>query len=144
MNLAFYIQELNGSEENEKIYSCLADAVKANKIKDASIFVNNINHTPSPIGCGVFNSTELWNYTGILITDTISNAVFASKVVNKFKHVFMATNKEKNLMNLIAVVNFVPSFVCNEEQQKEIHRITGKLLPVVELEASKILEEFTK
>lgn len=144
MNIAFYIQELNDSEENQKIYDCLNFGIEKNEVTDASVFANNINYTASHLQFGVFSSTELWNYTGLLITNTLNNAVFASRVVNKFKHVFMASTKEKNLMSLIAVVNFVPSFVCDEKEQKEIKRVTGKTLPIVKLEASKILGEFVK
>lgn len=144
MNIAFYIQELNDSEENQKIYDCLNFGIEKNEVTDASVFANNINYTASHLQFGVFNSTELWNYTGLLVTNTLNNAVFASRVVNKFKHVFMASTKEKNLMSLIAVVNFVPSFVCDEKEQKEIKRITGKTLPIIKLEVSGILGEFDK
>jgi hypothetical protein len=143
MSLAFYIQELNNNELNTKIYECLNDAVLHNKVRDASLFVNNVNFMDKPNQFGIFNSTELWNYTGILVTTTINNAFFVKSVVNKFKHIFYVAQKEKNLMGLIEIVNTTPCFVTDEAQQKEVKRLTGKTLPLLELEASKITEEFS-
>lgn len=144
MSFAFYIQELNGNETNKKIYECLNDAITNKKTDDVSLFVNNVNFCNFETKFGVFNSTELWNYTGLLITNTVNNAIFANKVVNKFKHVFYAEDIEKNIMGLIAAVNALPCFVSSESRQKEIKRLTGKTLPVLELNAVKILEEFNK
>jgi len=98
-----------------------------------------------PVKFGIFNSTELWNYTGLLVTNSVNNAFFVKSVVNKFKHIFHAQgSKEPNLMALIEVVNTTPSFVSTPEQQQEIKRLTGKALPLIELDATKIIEEFSK
>lgn len=144
MSIAFYTQELNNSESNLKIYECLNDAVIYNKVNDASLFINNINFMDKPTKFGVFNSTELWNYTGWLITTNINNAFFVKNVVNKFKHIFCADSKETNLMGLIEIINTTPSFTSNEDQQKEIKRVTGKIIPVIKLDATQIIEEFSK
>jgi len=145
MSIAFYIQELNNSQSNLDIYNCLNDAALNNKTNDASLFINNINFMDKPVKFGIFNSTELWNYTGLLVTNSVNNAFFVNKVVNKFKHIFhVQGSKEPNLMALIEVVNTTPSFVSTPEQQQEVKRLTGKTLPIVELDAAKIIEEFLK
>lgn len=144
MSIAFYTQELNNSELNLKIYDCLNDAVASNKTNDTSLFINNINFMDKSTKFGIFNSTELWNYTGLLITTNINNAFFVKNIVNKFKHIFYADAKESNLMGLIEIINTTPSFVSSEEKQKEIKRLTGKTIPIINLDAAKIIEEFSK
>lgn len=142
MSIAFYTQELNNNENNIKIYECLNDAIIHNKTNDASLFINNINFMDKPTKFGVFNSTELWNYTGLLITTNLNNAYFVKNIVNKFKHVFYVDIKESNLMGLIDIINTTPSFTCSEDHQKEIKRLTGKTIPVLNLDATQIIEEF--
>lgn len=144
MSIAFYVQELNNSDINKKIYNCLNDAVEHRKVNDASLFINNVNFTDNKIKFGIFNSTELWNYTGLLITTNLANAMFVKRVVNKFKHIYYAGNKEKNLMGFISIINTTLAFVSTEEQQKEVKRLTGKTLPILQLDASQIIEEFSK
>jgi hypothetical protein len=133
MNLAFYIEELNNSEFNQKVYSCLNSLIDENKIRDASLFVDNINFMDKQVQFGIFNSTELWNYTGILVTTRAYQAFYVNKIVNKFKQIFYAGHKEENLLSYIDIVLNVPSFVINEIEQKEALRVTGKLLPIIDL-----------
>ena len=142
MSIAFYTQELSSGDLNDKIFNCLNDAVDNNKTDDVSLFVNNINYMDQPIKFGVFNATELWNYTGLLISTNIETAYFAKDIVNKFTHVFYAGNIGNNILAYINIVNLIASFVINEDEQKEVKRITGKTLPILELDASKILKEF--
>jgi hypothetical protein len=144
MSIAFYVPELNNSELNIEIYKCLNDAVENNKSNDASLFINNVNFMDKPVKFGVFNSTELWNYTGLLVTTTLDLASFARSVVNKFTHVFYAGNKPNNLMAFIDTINNVPAFVLDAEEQKEVKRITGKILPILTLDAASIQQEFVK
>ena len=59
MNLAFYVNELNNNDMNVKIYECLNEAIEKDVVKDASLFINNINFMDKPIKFGVFNATEL-------------------------------------------------------------------------------------
>jgi hypothetical protein len=142
MNLAFYVNELNNNDMNVKIYECLNEAIEKDVVKDASLFINNVNFMDKPIKFGVFNATELWNYSGLLVVSDVSNAYFTNRVVNNFKPIFMFDGNKNNLLALIDMLNLLDSFVTTEEHQKEIFRITGKTLPVIELKAKNILERF--
>jgi hypothetical protein len=133
MNIAFYINELNLQEENLKIYECLNKAVDSKLFTDVCLFVNNINFMDKPTKFGIFNSTEIWNYTGALVTVDMVNTAFTSRVVNRFKNYYCYFKGKEHAFQVISAANNKPVFVTSEEDQKELYRITGKNFPVIKL-----------
>lgn len=125
MNIAFYIDNIGQSEQNEKIFECMNEAVEYDLVSDASLFYNNISYNPYDSKFGIFNSTDIWNYTGLLIATTINNVNFAHKIVNKFKLAYLY-QKDSNILGLIDTINKLPVITIDEDSQKEIYRLTGK------------------
>ena len=74
----------------------------------------------------MFNSTDIWAFTGVLIATTLENVIRAAKVVNKFKLIYLYNGEEKNLLMLMDIMNVVPVFVTNSQDSDEIYRLTGK------------------
>lgn len=82
MNLGIYIPSLSDHSQLKDI----SDTINSNigkSLSDASIFYDNISFNPFKIKCGIFNSTELWNFNGILITTGLNTTLTAIKIVNK-------------------------------------------------------------
>lgn len=138
MNIAFYINELNLSEENLKIYECLNEAIDSHLFSDASLFVNNINFMDKPTRFGIFNSTELWSYTGLLINVNTMNCNFTNRVVNKFKNCFCYMGNKENLFALLTITQQIPVFVTTEKDKQELFRLTGRNFPIIPLTARDI------
>ena len=147
MNLAFYVHSSGGNELNADIFKCLNDAIDNNKVSDASLFYNDVDYNPIEKKFGCFNSTDLWSFSGALLATTIGNLDIASRVVNDIKLglLFDSQAQDNNLMSLIQAIQNFPVIVRNEQDKKEIHRITGKMPHLVnELDAEEILEVFNE
>lgn len=137
-NVGFYIKKIDSSERNVNVFNALNSALLDNDVRDASVFFNDVEHNPVTPRFGLFNSADIWAFTGILFSHSLENSLTAKGIVNKFKlfHVFNSS-EDKNLMNLIVVSNDVDVVTCNEEDSKEYYRLTGKK-PVVQFENSTI------
>lgn len=140
--IAFYVDSLAESELNTKIFNCLNQATNNPNIDDVSLFYNNINFNSNVAKFGIFNSTDLWNYTGLLIATTVDNVNFAKKIANKFKLVYLFTKQKFNIQ-LMDIIKDVEVVVSSEEDQKEFFRLTGKTSNIIDFDAGKFIEVLT-
>ena len=140
MNIAFYVNELNNNKA-ELIFNCLNNSLQNEQISDASLFFNNPGPISQKTDFGIFNATELWSYTGLLVNTTIQCALYSLSVVNKFKPAYLFS-KDGNVMGLIDIINKMPVLVTNKEDEQEVYRLTGKKPKLVELKAESLIEVF--
>jgi hypothetical protein len=76
------------------------------KLKDASIFYDNISYNPFKINCGIFNSTDLWNFSGTLVTTSLSTTMSALKIVNNIDIYYYYGFEDKiSPLPLIYIIN---------------------------------------
>ena len=86
MNLGFYVNSTSPSDQNNEIYEMLNAAMENHELVDASVFYNDVDYNPATnLKFGLFNATELWSFTGVLICDTLENTHKATNIINKFK-----------------------------------------------------------
>ena len=139
MNLAFYVNSTG--KQNSEVFEALNKAVEDKDITDASIFYNDIDYNPVKPKFGMFNSTDIWTFTGVLVATTLENTLRALSVVNKFKLMYLYNKDDNNLIGLLHASNHVSVITKNEEDSKEVYRLTGKIAPVIpNLSVKKILE----
>jgi hypothetical protein len=132
MNLGFYIDSQAQSESTNKIYNTLNSLVENNSVDNASLFYNDIDFHPINPKFGCFNSTDIWYFTGNLIVTTIKNALSLSKVVNKFKPVFLYAGEKNSALELIAITKQMPVAVQDKDNAEYFKRVTGvepRLIP---------------
>jgi hypothetical protein len=129
MNLGIYIDSLQEDEQFESLALNINAGIEQGLLTDASIFYDTIGHNTIPVKCGCFNSTDLWNFTGNLITTSVNSTLTALNIVNKFKiHFYHGwASKGENALSLIAAtVNPTVKTLCRDEDgAKEFYRITG-------------------
>ena len=139
MNLAFYVHSTG--KQNSEVFEALNKAVEDKDVTDASIFYNDIDHNPVKPKFGMFNATDIWTFTGVLVATTLENTLRALSVVNKFKLMYLYNKDDNNLIGLLHASNNVSVITKNEEDSKEVYRLTGKTAPVIpNLSVKKILE----
>ena len=141
MNIGFYVDSVAATPQNGIIFEVLNEAVENNDVTDASLFYNDIDYNPIKPQFGMFNSTDLWSFTGLLIATSLDNVIKAARVVNKFKLIYLYNKEEKNLLMLLDSINLAPIVTTDENDAKEVYRLTGRkptLLP--SLSIKKILE----
>lgn len=139
MNIAFYVDSIAENEQTKQIFNCLNEAIKEQKVSDASVFYNTPAFNLDASKFGMFNSTELWAFTGLLINTTIQGAIYSLNVVNKFKPVYLF-KKEQDIMALIGLASKMRIFVTNKKDEQEVYRLTGKKPKLVNLDAESLIE----
>tara|TARA_R110002096_G_scaffold39782_2_gene108516 strand:- start:146 stop:592 length:447 start_codon:yes stop_codon:yes gene_type:complete len=145
-NIGFYIDKVNTENRNIDIFKTLNSSIRRRKIKDASLFYNDIDYNPLIPAFGMFNAADMWNFTGTLFTTSLNNAFSANKIVNKFKlfHIYNRWD-DKDILKVLEVANTIDVITEDEEDAKEFYRITGKK-PVHQFEhidAIELLEVLT-
>ena len=142
MNIAFYVDSISDDEQGKEIFKCLNESIKSESVTDASLFFNNPGPS-SGSNFGLFNSTELWAYTGLLINTNIQGALYSLGVVNKFKPVYLF-KKERDVMGFIHLSNKMPVIVTNKKDEQEVFRITGKKPKLIDLTAESLRELYNE
>jgi len=135
MNLGFYVKTMSPEGVNEKIYSALNNAVDNNEVDDASVFYDNIDYNPTETRFGMFNSTDIWYFTGNLITTSLETTHHALQAVNKFELSYLYNMDEADVMPLIGVSKDVNVITDSSDAQKYFYRVTGV--------KPKLLKDFT-
>jgi len=143
MNLGFYVNS-SADPSAQEIYECLNKWIDGKDIDNGSLFYEDIGFNSITPKFGLFNSTDIWQFTGNLIITSYNAASSIHNVINKFKAVFLYTKQqEKNIMQIIQIYNTLPFIVKNKEDYDYIKRITGKEPKLVEsMDLEKIREVF--
>jgi len=81
MNLGIYLQSLADHAQLKNISEAINNNI-GKSLEDASIFYDTIAYNPFNIRCGIFNSTELWSFSGKLISTSLSTTLTSLKVIN--------------------------------------------------------------
>lgn len=127
MNLGIYLPSLEDHNLLKEADACINQAVKTGALSDASIFYDDIAYQPFNFSCGLFNSTELWNFNGVLITTSLMTCIKAKKIVNNID-IFYYYGLEENIspLSLIFLINNGIKFVARSESSAhDLFRKTG-------------------
>ena len=127
MNIGFYVNTLKGDPETVDLYQSLNRLTESNEASDVSLFYNAADFNPEQPKFGLFNSTEIWCFTGALIATSLANAITANNVINKFKLYYLYNKADKDIFQLISLPKSVPILAKTEEDAKYILRVSGKL-----------------
>jgi hypothetical protein len=128
MNLGIYTTTLADSEQLEKVSQYLNNSVDSNRWSDVSLFYNDIGFNPFQIKCGMFNSTDLWNFKGKLIVSSLECVVKASNIVNNIEiYYYYGWEKRPAVLDTLFVLNNKIKILCrNDDDASFIYRTTGQ------------------
>ena len=141
MNLGVYTDVLGNTGDLLSAVKSINEGVENGELEDASIFYDSAsNDFPSvAINCGCFNSTDLWNFTGSLVTTGKDLTKNALAMINKFDIIYYHGWKEDQKLNTISLIEIATNpkvkVVCRDEDGcNNLKRLTGL--------QSKIVNEF--
>jgi len=129
MNIGLYIDSL-GDEKAIKIFiDTIEQGFLSNKLDDASIFYDSVSFTPFNFPCGLFNSTELWNFSGKLLVFSLESLRNAVKIVNNIEIYYVFGFEES--INILAMLDLIWSneisvITKNNLGMLNFYRISGK------------------
>lgn len=120
MNIGIYIQNLNDHTQLKEIEESINYVIDNRIYDDASIFYENIGYNPFSIKCGLFNSTDMWNFSGKLVSTSINTSMSALKIVNDIDlYHYYGFEQKTNPLSLIYLSNSGIKFVSRDEQSTE-------------------------
>src|SRR6056300_511141 len=139
MNLGIYVKSMKDEEILKLCTNEIEEAIDNNLVDDASIFYDAIGFCPIHFPCGVFNSTDIWNFSGKIVTFSLECLVNLKNIVNNFDvyYCFGFENTD-NVLKLIANASNVRTITKSEEDTKEFYRLTGNK-PIGCLKDNKII-----
>jgi hypothetical protein len=129
MNLGIYVDTVVDNELLGPISLMLNEGLQSKVLSDASIFYDGIGHNPYPVVCGMFNSTDIWNFDGNLITLSRTTSTKALNTVNNFSlFYYYGWENTKNTIDLLKLAyDDNVNIICRDEEgKKELNRLTGK------------------
>lgn len=127
MNLGIYIQSLGKNDHLKEISECINKNIGTKNLTDASIFFDSIGFNPFEMKCGIFNSTDLWNFNGKLITTSLQTTLKALKIVNNIE-VFYYYGLEDKISPLSLIYlqqNGVKIISRSEKDDNDLYRKTA-------------------
>lgn len=128
INFGIYLPHLGDKTLLEQCVKEINRGKTNNLISDASIFFDNVGSIDIPINCGLFNSTDLWNFKGKLLILSIDCAVKTVNIVNDIDIYFGYGWGNKNIFAILSIVEHARvKTICNtKELEDDFYRITGK------------------
>lgn len=125
MNLGIYLDSQKQTDQTNQIYNTLNNFVETNQVDNASLFYNDIDYNPITPKFGMFNSTDLWYFTGTLLVTTVKNALSLRKIINKFKPYFLYSQEKNTVLEIIEIGKKMPIIAYSDDDAKYIKRISG-------------------
>jgi len=144
MNLGIYLSSLSKKEELKEIHEAI-DCIINNKVDDVSIFYDDISYTEVKSKCGMFNSTDLWNFKGDLIVTSI-NCLYSSKnIVNNINLIYYyGLEKKSNLFTTLQAISIPDKIICKtKEDASYLYRISGKKIDCTAQNFKELLEKIS-
>jgi len=131
MNLGIYVPSLGPTDLNNVLFTKLNQYVDENTFDDISLFYDDINFCPIEAKFGLFNTHNLWNFTGTLFCFSLDIVPKLQNTVNKFKTVLIYDNR-KNIFNILKAMENYDVMAVNEDHAKYLGRVTGKKVNILE------------
>jgi len=128
MNIGIYIDSLSDFKQLEEIDKLVSKSLLSDEIYDISLFFNELDFNPYNINCGIFNSTELWSFSGDLIVTSLNCLMTSNKIVNNIDiYYYFGLEEKTNIFQLIESSKISKAICKSEEHKKTFYRKTGKL-----------------
>jgi hypothetical protein len=145
MNLGIYLTSIADQNQMKDIAECVNKGLQTRLLSDASVFFDNVAHNEHKLNCGMFNSSELWNFSGKLVTTSLSTTISALKIVNNID-LYYYYGWEKNIspLSLIYLSKQKLKIACtSQESEKDFYRKTGIYPLIVSETFEKLAQSMT-
>ena len=127
MNIAYYINQINEEEKTTELFNKMNEDLENGAIDNGSVFYKEIGPSLIQPKFGMFNSTEIWHFTGTLIATSMETFLDAVKAVNKYSLAYLFYGDVgRDVFALIGISKNTKILTTTEDDQKEVYRLTGK------------------
>lgn len=128
MNVGIYLDSIGKLRDLYGIENFINNNLDTGKLKDASLFYDDISPNSINIKCGMFNGTDLWNFSGSLIITSPSCLFKAINIVNNVELIYYyGWENRPPLFTNIASIKLPSKIICKTQEDSDyLYRISGK------------------
>lgn len=127
MNIAYYINKIDQDEKTVNLFSKMNTDLESGAIDNGSVFYKEIGYNPVEPKFGMFNSTDIWYFTGTLIATSMETFLDAMKAVNKYTLAYLFYGDSNyDVFSLVGMSMTTKILTTTEKDQKEVYRLTGR------------------
>ncbi len=133
MNIGIILPSLEISQLGYEVITQINNEIAGGSLLDYRIFFERLSLECVQPLCATMNISEIWGYSGLLISTTLENTFFSLKLTTDVKRVFYVWDMEwlrgqKNyLYNLSILRNTKIALIArNEETNKELDRYCNR------------------
>ena len=136
---------LENLEGNEKATE-LIDWLNSTK-EDVMVFVENLSRPHLPTNFSYFPSSYIWDFKGVLISTSISQVEYISKIKRKNKHYYYAWDLDwkrpwgKQFHQIFPLLKNTPIVVRSEDHARELENYTQKDVEFIAKDFETLLEK---
>lgn len=128
MNVGVYVSSLGNNDLLKSASDGVNKVILENLVDDACIFYDNVGYMPFEFNCGMFNSSDLWNFSGKLITTSLSTAISSLRIVNNID-IYYYYGWDDSQLNTLSIIQLLKSGVrfiaLSDTFAKDFYRKTG-------------------
>jgi len=126
MNVAFYLNQINEEQNTTDLFNKINEDIESGAIDNGSVFYKEIGRSAVEPKFGMFNSTDIWHFTGTLIATSMETFLDAAKAINKYSLAYLFSKSvNQDVFSLIGISRATKILTATEEDQKEVYRLTG-------------------
>jgi len=130
MNLGVYLPILQKDILNA-VLAEIKQGLDGGKLRDASIFYDDVGPVDIHNVCGMFNAADLWRFEGTLVTFTPDSMLKAGAASNKFKTVYCHGLVQYDVLQLLSGLKAKHYLALSKEAESDFTRVTGKPVTAV-------------
>lgn len=121
-NLGIYITTLEYNDDTQSLVKTLHSLDNKYNI---SLFYDNVSNFPVQVPCGIFSSTDIWNFSGLLVLTDLEQVDLVMNIVNDINVYYWYKKEDHNIFDLIRVADKVPVIAADQESAQHFLRVTG-------------------
>lgn len=127
INLGIYLKDLADAQWIDVLQSEIVRAKKDNQLSDVSIFYDNIGPVQMKVDAGFFNSTDIWNFNGDLITTCLETLIKSTNSVNNMNTYYCFGYGAYDVLSMLRTLNTkkIPTIALDEDSARNFYRITN-------------------
>lgn len=128
INFGVYINTLTESKLFSDVCAEINRAFSENEIIDASIFYDQIASIKTKPPCGLFHSSDLWNFSGHLFILSLNSSMKIENIANNIEMILGYGWDDRNVMSILDILSVrdVKTIAYSKDLVRDFYRVTGK------------------
>lgn len=133
MNIGVYLRTLSDNNQLMHISTFINHCLELDYVKDASVFYDDVGPNPFKINSGMFNSADLWNFNGVLISTSLECLISSNKIVNNIRpyYYYGWENVKPSILDILDNINHATIICKNDDQKKYLERVLGNKKEII-------------